>query len=81
MRTLQRLTVRAEDDHEEDAVPKDQTAELHSRIKQIVIRTNHVNLMNLWKTMVIITVRMKIDMLAYKKSWKAKTEKVADKHR
>ena len=35
-RTLQRLTVRAEDDHEEDAVPKDQTAESQSRTKQIV---------------------------------------------
>lgn len=59
------MTVRAEDDHEEDAVLQDQTAELHARIKQIVMRTNHVNLMNLWKIMVIITVRMKIDMLAY----------------
>ena len=75
------MTVRAEDDHEEDAVLQDQTAELHARIKQIVMRTNHVNLMNLWKIMVIITVRMKIDMLAYMKSWKPKTEKVADKHR
>ena len=35
-RTLQKLTVRAEDDHEEDAVPKDQTAESQSRTKQIV---------------------------------------------